>query len=171
MKKKHRFPLLIFRLICGFILIAYLLYFLLGDKLAIRFSVQEYNKIFIQVLVFAASAALYAFFILSIKSIRKRWKNILLFIGAVVIGSFPLLFYHGFLMYQCGFWNSVETEVKTIFVNSENPDEKVKIVEIKCEPEDNFRTDTIYVKKINGLLEWTDNAVIKKSQSGKFVTP
>ncbi|MGB7498746.1 MAG: hypothetical protein WA897_02515, partial [Moheibacter sp.] len=77
MKKFLKISTIVLRILCGLFLIWYVLYFLFGDRLALRFSNREFASVFTQILVFAAAVSVYGLFILYIRSNQKKWINIL----------------------------------------------------------------------------------------------
>lgn len=170
MKKFLKISTIVLRILCGLFLIWYVLYFLFGDRLALRFSNREFAPVFTQILVFAASVSVYGLFILFIRSTQKKWINILLFIGGLIVGSLPLLLYHGYLQYRCGFWNMEQLSEKTIYENSQNPDESVQLIQSKCKTGDLETTDTLYIKKTGTFLDWTANVNFEKSEGGEWIS-
>jgi len=170
MKKFLKISTIILRFLCGLFLIWYALYFLFGDSVALRFSKREFAAVFTQILVFAAAVSVYGLFILFIRSTQKKRINILLFIGGLIGGCLPLLLYHGYLQYSCGFWNMEQISEKTIFENTQNPDESVQLIRSKCKTGDLETVDTLYIKKTGTLLDWTADVNFEKSERGEWVS-
>lgn len=170
MKKFIKISAVIVKIIFVGIILWFCAYFIFGEKLSIKFSNREWQPVFIQFLVFMAGVSVYGIFILSIRSKNRKWLNLLLFFGGLILGSLPLLFYHGYLQYRCGFWNEIEESSKVLYVNSINPDETVKIIQKKCETGDKVLTDTVFVKKLNDYFELEHTAIIKKSKNGNWKT-
>lgn len=170
MKKQLKIPITVFRILCGLFLIWYALYFLVGDRTALRFSDRKSAEVFTHILVFSASVSVYGLFILFIRSNQKKWVNILLFIGGLIVGSFPLLLYHGYLQYRCGFWNSEQVSEKTIYENSQNQSETVRLIRSKCKTGDMETADTLYIKKMGTFLDWTADVNFEKSETGEWIS-
>lgn len=171
MKKNLNILTLFFRLLCGLILTLYVFCFLFGDKIALRFSDPELVPVFTHILVFTATASVYGLFISAIRSSQKIRIKLLLFIGGMLIGSLPLLIYHGYLQYRCGFWNQQQTTAKIMYINPDNEEESIKLIRSECEISKEEKTDTIYVKKLGNFFEWQHNADIQKSTTGKWISP
>ncbi|MGB6093188.1 MAG: hypothetical protein WBF83_05445 [Moheibacter sp.] len=170
MKKFLKISTIVLRILCGLFLIWYVLYFLFGDRLALRFSNREFASVFTQILVFAAAVSVYGLFILYIRSNQKKWINILLFVGGLIVGCIPLLLYHGYLQYRCGFWNMEQISEKMIFDHLQNPDETVQIIHSKCKTGDLESVDTLYIKKTGTFLDWTANVNFEKSEKGDWIS-
>lgn len=171
MKKFLNISTLILRTICGLILVWFTIYFLYGNNFSIRFSKPEYAKSFTQILVFATAVAVYGLFILFIGSKRKRWVNIFLFFSGLIVGSIPLLYYHGYLQYRCGFWNIEQMDAKILYLNSKNSDESVQLIQSKCKLDKEEKFDTLYVKKLNSFLEQVNHPIFVKSENGEWISP
>src|SRR5690606_37930978 len=131
-----------------------------------RFSIYFTDRIFAswfpQILVFLSAASIYLIFILEIKSSRKKWQNILLFIGGFFFALIPFLVYHGYFQYQCEFWNQEIKSEKTLYINSLNENETVKEVISTCKVDKPGKIDTVFSKQITPYFELNDEVKIKK---------
>src|SRR5690606_40033326 len=98
MPKLYRILINTLKFLC-LVFIAWLaVYFLLGDTFSIYFTDRVFASWFPQILVFLTAASIYALFILAIKSSRKKWQNILLFMGGFFFALTPFLAYHGYFI-------------------------------------------------------------------------
>lgn len=135
------------------IILWFITYFVLGDKVALTFTNKSWAEIFPQILVFAAAVSIYALFILAIKTKRKKWVNFLLFFGGMFVAIVPFLAYHGYYQYQCGIWNQEIVTSRNLLINHNDHSETVKIVRTKCEFEEEIKVDTLYSKKTTDFFE------------------
>lgn len=168
MKKFFKIISVIARIVFVCILLWFCAYFIFGDQLALKFSNQTYSNAFVQILTFSAAVSVYGFFVLSIRAKQKKWLNVILFFGGLLLGCLPLLIYHGYLQYQCGFWNETTTEISTLYINTQNENESVKRLEKKCSLKDEIKTDTVFVRKLNDYFELEQPVKIRKSEKGNW---
>lgn len=168
MKKFFSLSAFILRIIFFFLIIWYFVYFFLGERISIRFSDPNFRNVFTQIIVFAAAVAIYGLLVLSIRSTRKKWINFLLFFAGLTGCWLPLLVYHGYLQYRCGFWNQTEKSENILYTNSENSDESVKLVQKECKANGELNSDTVYVKKLNNYFEVIHQVKIEKSVNGRW---
>lgn len=165
MKKYNRILLNLLRFLCFVFIGWFFVYFFLGDQFSIRFVDREIAARLPQILVFLTAVSLYGLFILAIKSTRKKWQNIVLFMGGVLIASIPFLIYHGFFQYRCGIWNQSVTENKILYLNNRNTNESVHIIKSVCEADEIEKTDTIFTQKVLKYFELADEVKIRKGEN------
>lgn len=139
---------------CLLIIVWFLIYFLAGDYSAFYFTDRTFAAYFPSILSFAASTAIYGLFISSIQSKRKKWKNILLFVSGLLIGSLPLLAYHAYFQYQCGFWNEEVLEVKQTYSNKVDATESVKSFKTQCKINQESKQEVLFVKQFTPYFEF-----------------
>src|SRR5690606_36420546 len=106
-----------------------------------------------------------------IRSSQKTRIKLQLVIGGMLIGSLPLLIYHGYLQYRCGFWNQQQTTAKVMYINPDNEEESRKLIGSHWEIRNEEKPDMTYVNKLGNFVEWQHNADIQKSTTGKWISP
>ena len=169
MGKIYRILIHILKFFCLVFIAWFAVYFLLGDRFSIYFTDRVFASWFPQILVFLAAASLYGIFILEIKSSRKRWENILLFIGGFLIALIPFLAYHGYFQYQCNFWNQEIKNEKALYINKLNKTESVKIIKSVCKvDESEMKSDTVFSKKLTPYFELNDEVKIQKAEKSDW---
>lgn len=157
------------KFLCLVFIAWFAVYFLLGDRFSIYFTDRVFASWFPQILVFLSAASIYGIFILEIKSSRKKWQNILLFIGGFFFALIPFLTYHGYFQYQCNFWNNEIKSEKTLYFNKLNKFESVKVVEAVCKiNESQIQSDTVFSKQITPYFELNDEVKIKKGENSEW---
>lgn len=157
------------KFLCLGFIVWFAVYFLLGDRFSIYFTDRVFASWFPQILVFLSAASIYALFILTIKSYRKKWQNILLFIGGFLFALTPFLAYHGYFQYQCNFWNYEIKSENTLYINNLNENETVKAVDRFCViNESEVKTDTVFSKQITPYFELNDEVRIKKAEKSDW---
>lgn len=72
--------------------------------------------------------------------------NFLLFFGGLLLATFPFVVFHGYYQYQCSNWNSEIISAEEILYNNYDNEETVKAFKLKCEFDDEIKTDTLFVK-------------------------
>lgn len=149
----------------------FLVYFIWGEQLSLYFTSRSVAEVFPQILVFAASVSIYGLFILAIKNNRKKWVNLSLFLGGLLLASLPLLAYHGYFQYQCGFWNQKVQSTKKLFVHQKNPSETIQVLQTTCENTMEDKLDTIYSKKITPFLEVHHKVKIRPVENSDWMLP
>lgn len=169
MGKFYRILINTLKFLCLVFIAWFAVYFLVGDRFSLYFSDRVWASWLPQILVFLAAASIYGLFIFAIKSTRKKWQNILLFIGGFFFALVPFLAYHGYFQYQCEFWNHKIKSEKTLYVNNLNPNETVKVVDRFCvNNESEVKTDTIFSKKLTPYFELNDEVKIKKVEKSDW---
>lgn len=168
MGKIYRILIHILKFFCLGFIAWFAVYFLLGDRFSIYFTDRVFASWFPQILVFLSAASLYGIFILEIKSSRKRWENILLFIGGFLIALIPFLTYHGYFQYQCEFWNEEIKSEKTLYINSLNENETVKEVITTCKMDKPGKIDTVLSKQITPYFEIQNPVKIEKGENSNW---
>ena len=159
----------IIRLFCALIIIWFVAYFLFGERFSITFTHRGLAEYLPQILTFGAAVSVYLLFILSIKSSRKKWQNILLFFSGLILSAIPLFAYHAYFQYQCDFWNREIKSSKIIYVNSLNKSETVKAIQSQCKNE--LKTDTVYAKEFPKFYFEIQHPVkIEQSDSAKWTS-
>lgn len=140
--------------ICLLIIVWFLVYFFAGDYSAFYFTDRTFASYFPSILSFTASAAIYGLFVSWIQAKRKKWKNVLLFVFGLLIGSLPLLAYHGYFQYQCGFWNQEILAVKQTYLNKVDASESVKDFKTQCKINRETQVETLFVKQFTPYFEF-----------------
>lgn len=169
MGKFYRILIPTLKFLCLVFIAWFAVYFLLGDRFSIYFTDRVFASWFPQILVFLSAASLYGLFILAIKSSRKKWVNILLFLVGFIFALFPFLAYHGYFQYQCGIWNREIKKEKTLYFNKLNKFESVKVVESVCKiNESEIKTDTVFSKQITQFFELNDDVKIQKAEKSDW---
>lgn len=169
MGKFYRILIITLKFLCLVFIAWFAVYFLLGDRFSIYFTDRVFASWFPQILVFLTAASIYALFILAIKSSRKKWQNILLFIGGFFFALIPFVTYHGYFQYQCEFWNDEIKSEKTLYINNLNQNETVKVVNSFCTNEESeIKTDTVFSKKFTPYFELNDEVKIKKVEKSDW---
>jgi len=156
------------RFLCLAFIVWFCLYFFFGERFSIEFTDRIFASWFPQILVFLAAASIYGLFILAIRSYRKKWINILLFLAGFIFALLPFLAYHGYFQYQCGIWNREIMHEKILYINKLNKDEFVKIIHSKCEKSREERSDTIISKQITRFLELNNPVKIQKAEKADW---
>ena len=168
--KFYRILIQTIKFLCLAFIVWFCVYFLFGERFSISFSDRVFASWFAQILVFLAAASLYGLFILAIKSSRKKWVNILLFLGGFIFSLTPFLAYHGYFQYQCNFWNQEIKNKKTLYINKLNQPESVKVIESVCKvDESEIKTDTVFSKQITQFFELNDDVKIQKAEKSDWV--
>src|SRR5690606_36247297 len=169
MPKLYRILINTLKFLCLVFIAWFAVYFLLGDRFSIYFTDRVFASWFPQILVFLTAASIYALFILAIKSSRKKWQNILLFMGGFLFALTPFLAYHGYFQYQCNFWNYEIKSEKTLYINKLNKFETVKVLDSFCAiNESEAKSDTVFSKKITPYFELNDEVKIKKAEKSDW---
>lgn len=156
----------ILRFLCIGFIVWFTLYFFFGNQFSITFTNRCFAYWFPQILVFTTSASIYLLFIFAILSARKRWQNVLLFFGGVLVATLPLLLYHGYLQYQCGIWNKEAIKEIPLYVNKNNNTESVKVITSHCH--ETVSTDTVFVKELTPWFELQNPVSIIQSENGNW---
>lgn len=169
MPKLYRILINTLKFLCLVFIAWFAVYFLLGDRFSIYFTDRVFASWFPQILVFLTTASIYALFILAIKSSRKKWQNILLFMGGFLFALTPFLAYHGYFQYKCSFWNHEIKAENTLYINSLNKFETVKVVDRFCViNESETKSDTVFSKQITPYFELNDEVKIKKVEKSDW---
>lgn len=169
MGKTTKFLMKILRFICVVFVIWFCLYFLFGERFSIAFTDRVFASYFPEILVFLTAASVYGLFILWINPSNKKWQNILLFIGGFLFALLPFLAYHGYFQYQCNFWNQEITKEKTIYYNTKNKFESIKVIESVCKTDDTeIKSDTVLSKNLWNLIELNDGVKIQKAENADW---
>lgn len=163
MGKIYRILIHILKFFCLVFIAWFAVYFLLGDRFSIYFTDRVFASWFPQILVFLAAASIYGIFILEIKSSRKKWQNILLFIGGFFFALIPFLTYHGYFQYQNGFWNKKNVQSEILYFNSSDDSETIKILEYQLNEES--KSDTVFSKQITPYFEIQNPVKIEKGEN------
>lgn len=166
MQKSLRILTKIIQLICIAIILWFPLYFFWGDRFSITFTNRCFASWFPQILAFGTAASIYILFILSIKSKNKRWQNVLLFVGGLLLATIPLIVYHGYLQYQCGIWNREIVKETPIYYNKTNKFETVKVIQSSCDQ--TAVSDTVFVKQMTPWFELQNPVNIHQSDDGNW---
>ena len=169
MGKFYRILINTLKFLCLVFIAWFAVYFLLGDRFSIYFTDRVFASWFPQILVFLSAASIYALFILAIKSSRKKWQNILLFMGGFLFALIPFVTYHGYFQYQCEFWNYEIKSDKTLYINKLNKNESVKVLNSFCKlDKSDTKSDTVFSKQITPYFELNDEVKIKKSEKSDW---
>ncbi len=169
MGKFYRISINTLKFLCLVFIAWFAVYFLLGDRFSIYFTDRGFASWFPQILVFLSAASIYGIFILEIKSSRKKWQNILLFIGGFFFALIPFVTYHGYFQYQCEVWNYEIKSEKTLYINNLNQNETVKVVNSICTNEESeVKTDTVFSKQFTPYFELNDEVKIKKVEKSDW---
>jgi len=167
--KFYRILIKTLKFLCLTSIVWFAVYFLLGERFSITFTDRVFASWFPQILVFLAAASIYGLFIFTIKSSRKKWQNILLFLGGFIFALAPFLAYHGYFQYQCDFWNQKIKNERILYINNLNKLESVKIIESVCEPgESEIKSDTVFSKQLTQFFELNDEVKIQKSEKSDW---
>lgn len=167
MRKFSRFFIQVIRFFCLVFIIWFCFYFFFGERFSVEFTDRVFASRFPQILVFLTAVSVYGLFIMEIKSRRKKWVNILLFIGGFIFALIPFVAYHGYFQYQCGIWNREIVKEKTLYINKLNKFESVKVIESVCEADGSkIQSDTVFSKQITRFFELNNPVKIEKSESG-----
>ncbi len=170
MKKFYSFLFNTLKFLCVGFIVWFGVYFFFLERFSIDFTDRVFASWFPQILVFLTAASVYLLFVLSIKSSQKKWVNILLFLGGFILAMLPFLAYHGYFQYQCGIWNQEIRNEKTLYVNSLNKFESVKVIRSKCEFDNEEKMDTIVSKPFTQFFEFNNPVKIKKSEKASWST-
>ena len=169
MSKTSTFFVRFFRILCFLIILWFLVYFFFGERFSIYFTDRVFASYFPEILVFLTAASIYGLFILAIKSSYKKWQNILLFIGGFLFALTPFLAYHGYFQYQCDFWNQEIKEEKTIYFNSQNKFEIVKVIQSVCGTDNSeIKLDTVFSKQFTPYFEMQNPVKIQKVENADW---
>ncbi|MFA7686896.1 MAG: hypothetical protein WCY25_03415 [Moheibacter sp.] len=169
MSKFYRILINTLKFLCLGFIVWFAVYFLWGDRFTIRFTDRGFASWFPQILVFLSAASIYGLFIFAIKSSRKKWQNILLFVGGFLFALIPFLAYHGYFQYQCNFWNYEIKSEKTLYINKLNKFETVKVLDSFCAiNESEAKSDTVFSKQITPYFELNDEVRIKKAEKSDW---
>lgn len=168
MGKFYRILIKTLKFLCLAFIAWFAVYFLFGERFSIRFSDRVFASWFPQILVFLSAASIYALFILAIKSFRKKWQNILLFIGGFLFALVPFLAYHGYFQYQCGFWNDEVISEKTIYVHKSDNSKSVKEIISNCKVDKPGKIDTVFSKQFTPYFEMQNPVKIQKVENADW---
>ncbi len=156
------------KFLCIVFIAWFVVYFLFGERFSLEFTDRVFASWFPQILVFLAAASLYGLFILAIKSSRKKWQNILLFVGGFIFALLPFLAYHGYFQYQCNFWNHEIIQEKTLYINRVDKSETIKEVISSCKVDKPGKIDTVFSKQITQLFELQNPVKIQKAEKSDW---
>jgi hypothetical protein len=169
MNKFYRFLKKILLFLSIAIILWFCVYFLYGDRISLTFTDRTFASYFPQILVFLTAASIYGLFILSIKSRRKKWGNLLLFFCGLILALLPFIAYHGYFQYQCGFWNEDLKKGKILFTSELNSSEKIQIIETKCKIQSDVKTDTVHIQKFTPYFELINDVKLYPTEKSNWV--
>lgn len=169
MNKFYRFTKRFLQVLSIAIIVWFSVYFLYGDQISLTFTDRKFASYFPQILVFLTAASIYGLFILSIKSKRKQWGNLLLFVGGLVLALIPFIAYHGYFQYQCGFWNEELNKGNVIYSSEVNSNEKIQILESHCKNKTESKIDTVHIQKVTPYFELINDVKLYPSEKSNWL--
>lgn len=168
MQKFYRFLKKFLLFLSMAIIVWFCVYFLYGDRISLTFTDRTFASYFPQILVFLTAASIYGLFVLSLKSNRNKWGNLLLFLVGIVLALIPFIAFHGYFQYQCGFWNEEISKGKVLYQSEINSNEKIQILESNCSLNSTQKTDTVHIKQITPYFELINDVKMYPSEKSNW---
>lgn len=160
----------ILMILCGLIIIWFVLYFWADRQIPIYFSVRCWAYTFTDILIFSTAASIYLLFILQINSSHKKSQNLLLIFLGLIFSILPLAMFHGYLYYQCQSWSMQRMKTEVIYRNQINPSQTIEVLNEICIVNQSARIDTVWVKPITPYLQLEKPVNLSQATSSEWIS-